>query len=193
MISYLNGTIKQKSEKSITLVVNNVGYKVFTTQNLLDKLKIAQQIEIYTHLRHREDAFDLYGFLSLRELEFFELLITISGVGPKTALGVLEVAKLDDIQKAIVKGEPSLLKKVSGIGAKTAERIVIELKNKLDSLPGSGDFTVDLSDSDSDVFDALVGLGYLERDIREAIRQIPPEVIDLQEKIRIGLKILGNS
>jgi len=193
MISYLNGTIKYKDGKSITIIVNNIGYKVFVTQSLLEKLKLEEQIELYTHLRHKEDAFDLFGFLKREELDFFEILITVSGVGPRSALGVLEVANLVDIKRAIIKGDPTLLKKVSGIGNKTAERIVVELKNKLETLPKLGD-KIDLAIPGSeDVFDALVGLGYAERDVREVLKQVPVEVADMQEKVRIALKLLSGN
>lgn len=193
MIAYFKGEINYISDRYIILLVGETGYKVFVNQNLLEKLKKGQDLELHTHLRHREDAFDLFGFLKREELEFFELLITISGVGPRSALGVLEIANLGDIKRAIIKGDPTLLRKVSGIGNKTAERIVVELKNKLEALPQL-DEKIDLSDPGSaDAFDALVGLGYAERDVRETLKQVPQEVVDMQEKVRIGLKMLGKS
>ena len=192
MLSFIKGEILSKSAKSIVLLVNNIGYKIFTTQNLLEKLKPAATLELHTHLRHKDDALDLYGFKTKEELEFFELLLTVSGVGPKSALGVLEVAKLSDIKKAILRDDPSILYKVSGVGKKTAERIVVELKNKLDALPTS-EKQITLDDTDAEAFDALSGLGYSDIDIRHALKQIPDDITDTEAKLKHTLKYLGRS
>ncbi len=190
MISYLKGTISEKNHKSIILLVNNIGYKIFITPTLLDKLKPNQTLELFTYLRHKDDGMDLYGFTTKNKLDFFEILLTISGVGPKSALGILEVASLTQIKKAILRDDPSLLYKVSGIGKKTAERIVVELKNKLDSLPIT-DKEISLTDSDTEVFDALVGLGYQERDVRQALKQLPETITSTNDKIKHSLKYLS--
>jgi Holliday junction DNA helicase RuvA len=190
MISYLKGKILSKSTKSITLLIGQVGYRVFIPQTLLEKIKAGQEIELHTHLRHSEDAMSLYGFKTKEELEFFELLLTISGVGPKSALGVLEVASLAQIKKAILRDDASILYKVSGVGKKTAERIVVELKNKLNSLP-LGHKEIKLDDSDMEAFDALVGLGYSEADIRSALKQLPENITKTEEKIKQALKFLS--
>ncbi len=190
MISYLKGTILSKTNKTVTVLVNNLGYQVFIPQTLINKIIIGDEVELFTHLRHSEDAMSLFGFKSREELHFFELLITISGVGPKTALGVIEVAKLSDIKKAILRDDPSILYKVSGVGKKTAERIVVELKNKLDSLP-TGEKEINLADTDTETFDALLSLGYSERDVREAIRKIPGQLERMEDKIKSALKYLG--
>ena len=131
MIAYLVGTIKYKGSKSIILNVNNVGYEIFVIEPVLEKVKLDEEKDFFVHTYVREDALSLYGFESPEEKRFFELLISISGVGPKSALQTLSIARLSEIKKAILRDDPSLLKKVSGIGTKTAERIVVELKNKL--------------------------------------------------------------
>lgn len=190
MISYLKGMILSKTNKTVTVLVNNLGYQVFIPQTLLNKIIIGSEVELFTHLRHSEDAMSLFGFKSREELQFFELLITISGVGPKTALGVIEVAKLSDIKKAIFRDDPSILYKVSGVGKKTAERIVVELKNKLDALP-TNEKEINLADTDTETFDALLSLGYSERDVREAIRKIPADLERMEDKIKSALKYLG--
>lgn len=190
MISYLKGTILNKSAKSITLLINQIGYRIFIPQPLLPKIKVTKEIELYTYLRHKEDSMDLYGFKTKEELEFFELLLTISGVGPKSALGVLEVATLASIKKAILRDDPSILYKVSGVGKKTAERIVVELKNKLDSLPAT-EKEISLDDSDTEAFDALIGLGYSDRDIRQALKQLPENISTTEDKVKKALKFLG--
>jgi len=189
MISYLKGTILNKNPKSIILMVNNIGYKIFVLQAFLKKIKLNQELEIYAHLRHTEDNMSLFGFATQENLQFFELLLTISGVGPKSALGILEAAKLTDIKRAILRDDPSILYKVSGIGKKTAERIVVELKNKLDLLPAA-EKEIALDDSDSEVFDALVSLGYADTDIRQALKQLPEDIAGSEAKIKSALKFL---
>lgn len=190
MIAYLKGQILNKNSKSLMLLVGQVGYRIFTTQPLLEKIKNNQEIELYTHLRHTEDNMALYGFKTKEELEFFELLLTISGVGPKSALGVLSIANLSQIKKAILRDDPSILYKVSGVGKKIAERIVVELKNKLDSLPVT-DQEIKLDDSDMEAFDALIGLGYSESYVRQALKQLPEDATNTEEKIKRALKFLG--
>lgn len=190
MISYLKGSLLSKTSKTITLLVNNIGYQIFVPASLLAKVKIGETIELHTHLRHSEDAMTLFGFPNPEELRFFELLISISGVGPKTALGVLDAAKLSDLKKAILRDDPAILYKVSGIGKKTAERIVVELKNKLDSLPVS-ETEIDLSTSDTEAFDALLSLGYSERDVRDALKKLPPDITKMEDQIKQALKYLG--
>ena len=190
MITYLKGTILAKQPKFIILLVNSIGYKIFALQTFLKKIKLNQELELYTHLRHTEDNMSLFGFATQEELQFFELLLTISGVGPRSALGILEAAKLTDVKRAILRDDPSILYKVSGIGKKTAERIVVELKNKLDRLPAT-EKQIALDDSDSEVFDALVSLGYADTDIRQALKQLPEHTAGVEAKIKSALKFLG--
>ena len=190
MLSYLKGSILSKSNKSIILLVNNIGYKIFLPAKLLDQVKPGDEIELHTYLRHKDDEMSLYGFSSPNELQFFELLISISGVGPKSALGVLEVAKLIEIKKAVLRDDPSILYKVSGVGKKTAERIVVELRNKLDDMP-INEKGIKLDDSESEIFDALSSLGYSDLQIREALRQIPGDLTKMEDKIKHALKYLS--
>jgi Holliday junction DNA helicase RuvA len=190
MISYLTGTIKNKNIKSVTLIVNDIGYEIFVSQPVLEKLKVGENKEFFTHLHVREDAMELYGFLTQDEKKFFELLISVSGIGPKSALSVLSIAKLMEIKKAILRGDPSLLRKVSGIGQKIAERIVVELKNKLEDLP-LGDEKINLSATGSGAFEALQGLGYSAQEVRDALRQVPENIENEDEMIKVALKALG--
>ena len=130
MIAHLSGQVKFKNDKSLTLDVNGVGYELKISALVLEKVKVNEPKDFFTHLYVREDSLELYGFESLDEKKFFELLISVSGVGPKSAMQVLSIAKLSEIKKAVLRSDPSLLRKVSGIGKKIAERIVIDLKNK---------------------------------------------------------------
>lgn len=139
---------------------------------------------VHTHVR--EDQFALYGFSNLEELEFFELLITVSGVGPKSGLAIMSLADVKMIKSAITSEDPSVFTKVSGIGRKIAERVIVELKGKLkeeaDSAP--------VAKEHSDVLDALIALGYKEQEARDAMKDLPAG-ITLQEKIKIALKTLS--
>ncbi|MFH1671389.1 MAG: Holliday junction branch migration protein RuvA, partial [Candidatus Portnoybacteria bacterium] len=131
MIASLSGKIELKTERFVILDVNGVGYKVRCSPLVLKEIEKGQQAKLFIHLYPRENILDLYGFLSFEELEFFELLISISGIGPKAGLSVLSIASLKDLKTSIASGQVSLLTKVSGIGKKTAERVILELKSKI--------------------------------------------------------------
>ncbi len=193
MISYIKGKISYIGENSLELIVNDIGYKVFVAGEILSKVKIGQETEIYTHQHVREDALDLFGFDSRDKLNLFEKLINVSGIGPKTALGVLALATIEEIESAIIRGDASILTKVSGIGKKTAERIVLELKNKFSSKGRAGNTGESLKyqSEDADVLDALVGLGYPLDQARQALRQLDEKIKGSEEKIKACLKILS--
>lgn len=192
MISYLKGKIILKKDKYIILNTGQIGYQVMLNEKSLTLLAEEQEVELFTHLHVREDAQELYGFLSLPELELFKNLIAISGVGPKSALAVLAVATVGDIIQAVLSEDPTLLQKVSGIGRKTAERIVLELKNKTAALAEKGLTAGSLSaPRDSDVIDALINLGYSQREVISAIKQVPPDITDPSERIKRALKMMG--
>ena len=186
MISYLKGKISYKLKSSIIIEVNNIGYSVFVGENFLNELKVGQELEIFTHQYVREDSLDLYGFKNLEELEFFELLISISGIGPKSALSVLAIAKLSDIKESIVRGDSHLLTKVSGIGKKIAERVVLELKDKLFKM--GGDYDLSSAGFSADEIDALMALGYSVAEAREALNKVDKGITDSGEKIKEALK-----
>jgi len=190
MISYLKGKISYIGDNYIEVVINNIGYKIFVASDILDKAKIEQEIEIFTYQDVKENALDLYGFASRAKLDLFAKLISVSGIGPKTGLGVLALATVEEIESAIVRGDASILTKVSGIGKKTAERIVLELKNKF---KGSVELGVEQQpqSEDADVIDALTGLGYSIEDARKALRQLDQKITGREEKIKACLKMLS--
>jgi len=191
MIASLRGTIKYKRESFLVLENQGIGYKVYVPESVLISKEAGSEIELYTYQHVREDALQLFGFLTLEELDLFEKLISVSGVGPKTGLNVFSVASVKDIKSAIVNENPNILKKVSGIGAKTAERIVLELKNKIAALVGyDGIKTAEELDVDSDVVDALVSLGYPPRQAQEALKKIDPGIKDSGAKVKAALKYL---
>ncbi len=190
MIAYIKGTIIHKNDKFIILENGDIGYQIFSTEVVLNSAKEGEIIELFIHQQVKEDTLDLYGFSNMDELDFFKHLLSISGVGPRSALAVLSIAKIEDIKQAIYQGDPTLLKKVSGIGQKTAERIVVELKNKVSALTSAtGEMFKGVSD---ELIDALEALGYKPNIIRQAISQLPEDVKDLQEKVKATLKIINN-
>lgn len=189
MISYIEGSIIFKGIGFIILKTpSGVGYKVHAAPDVLSETQSGSlDIKIWTHLHSREDGIDLYGFKNYAELEFFETLIKVSGVGPKSALAFFNLAPVDVLKNAIASGEAAYLTKVSGIGRKTAERIIIELKDKF----GGKDGTRFQFKEDEDVFEALSSLGYAPKDIRETINKIPKEIQGAQNRIKEALKLLG--
>lgn len=194
MISQLTGEIVFSGARFVVLNVGGVGYKIFTTAAALrtdTKDEKKSCVSFWTHLAVRENALDLYGFLTHAELEFFELLITVSGIGPKTALGIMEIAPTDTLKKAIASGDSSYLTNVSGIGKKNAHKIILELQGKLG---GKGGIQEDsLLKEDVETLEALETLGYSTRQSREALKHINGlgNTKSSQEKIRAALKIIG--
>ncbi|MFA5830324.1 MAG: Holliday junction branch migration protein RuvA [Candidatus Paceibacterota bacterium] len=188
MISHLIGNIILTDDRFIVLDVNGVGYKVFTTpDNIRRTQKNGGEISFHTHLAVRENALDLYGFLERTELEFFELLITVSGIGPKTALGIMSVAPIEIILTAVSKNDAGYLTKTSGVGTKNAQKIVLELKGKTDGFAFTKE---EPTPGETDAVDALQALGYSLRESREALKNVSKTGTP-SEQIREALKILG--
>ncbi|OGI22109.1 MAG: Holliday junction DNA helicase RuvA [Candidatus Moranbacteria bacterium RIFCSPHIGHO2_01_FULL_55_24] len=187
MIARLSGNIAAIKGNSVILMVGGVGYQVAVTVYALGKLAGQDEVMLHIHTHVREDALLLYGFLDEEELHMFELLITISGIGPKVALSILSIADTKTIRTAIVNKDPSILYRVSGVGKKTAERVIIELQNKVEA--------VDLADqegalADQEALEALTALGYSVTQARDALKQVPKEG-DISGRIRQALKNLG--
>lgn len=189
MIGHLKGTLIHKDSKFIIIDVSGVGYKINVSPEALSKAKkIGDEIMLWIHTHIREDMLDLYGFLERGELEFFEMLINVSGIGPKGALAILGIAPIETLRKAIGTGDTSYLTKISGIGKKTAERIVIELRDKVaDKFDEKGEGSLQ---NELDAMEALKSLGYSQSDARGALKKVSAET-DINKKIREALKILG--
>ena len=191
MIASVRGTIKQKKDNYVIVENAGIGYKIFVSEEILSKYGTDDEVSLYTHQYVKEDALNLFGFLDMEALDLFEKLIAVSGIGPKTALGVFAVASIADIKSAIINEDASILKKVSGIGSKTAERIVLELKNKIAGLVGhEGVRSSEEMEADSDAVDALVSLGYQAKQVREALKKIDSEIKDSGQKVKAALKLL---
>jgi holliday junction DNA helicase RuvA len=190
MISSLSGTVRFKDLNTLVVDVGGVGYKVLVSTDTSLEATLSEPIFLWTHLAVRETSLDLFGFLEKESLDVFELLITISGIGPKTALGILNVASPATLRQAVASSDTSYLTRVSGIGKKNAEKIVLELKDKLKV--SEVDMVGDVR-SEGDAMEALVSLGYNERDAREALKKVPKETTGASERVRAALKLLSNS
>lgn len=190
MIAYIKGEVLSSEDRSVTISVQGLGYRVFSNNDTLRDLKVGQTAELHTYLAVRENALDLYGFKDKNTLSFFELLITVSGIGPKSAVQILNIATVDSLRGAIISHDTGYLTKVSGIGRKTAEKIVLELKDKIDSIHSeseSGNMK-----EESDALLALMSLGYSERDSRDALKEVGSAISGTSNIVREALKILSN-
>lgn len=187
MITHLKGTIIDKAERALVLDVHGIGYKIWTTAQTLEKLRDGSEASFWTHLAVREDAQTLYGFPTKDELGFFELLISISGIGPKTALGILNVSSIKNIRMAVSTGDTSHLTKVSGVGKKIADKIVLELKGKFGDEEDSG---ISLRD-EVDALEALKSLGFGHKEAREALKEVDISITNTGDRVKKALKILG--
>jgi len=197
MIAYLRGKIINKSNNSFIIDINGIGYRVLACSLFYNQVKINEETDLYVYQQISQgqmgqQALALYGMSNLDELEFFELLISVSGIGPKTALGVMDIASINDIKNSILEGDPSLLSQASGIGKKTAERAVLELRNKIGDIAASISGTQRAQTSSGEELDALIALGYTMQQAREALVKVDPQIQDSSERIKIALRSLGN-
>lgn len=188
MIAQLEGKIAGLRGNSIILMVGGVGYHVFVSAYTLGKLAGQDQVLLHIHTHVREDMLALYGFLNEEELVMFELLISVSGIGPKVGLSILSIADVKTIRLAIINKDPGILTRVSGVGKRTAEKVIVDLQNKVEAIAGE-----DQSDAvaGQDAIEALSSLGYSITEAREALKQVPPDVKDVSARIRQALKNLG--
>lgn len=188
MIAKIKGKIEYLKNGYAVVSVGNIGYKVFVSAYAFGKMASAKDVELFIHTYVREDTLALYGFLTREELDMFELLISISGIGPKAALGILSIASPKEIHTAIASEDSSILTRVSGVGKKTAERVILELKNKIPVISGEEGKEVM---ADKDAIEALTSMGYSVTEAREALKLVSKDVEDIGEKVKAALKNLG--
>jgi len=187
MISYITGKIIGREDQALTVLTSTgVGYEVRVTPVLFLELNKAEEVSLYTYLAVRETALELYGFKNLSERDLFMKFLNVSGVGPKSALHLLSLGSVDEISGAISRADASYLTKVSGIGKKTAERIVVDLKAKMGEVGGSGKDAV--GEQLGEVIDALVSLGYTKDEARQIVRSLDSEGKTSEELLKIALK-----
>jgi len=189
MIGCIEGVVFAKKAGFAIISAGGVGYKVYGTRETLSSLKEKENASLWTFLAVREGALDLYGFKSEEGLLFFELLLTVPGIGPKSALAILDIADVETLRSAIVAGNAGYLTKVSGIGKKTAEKIVLELRDKV------GKSTVNSAralSGDEEALEAMRTLGYTHSEAREALRKVPAQVEGGSARLREALRLLGS-
>lgn len=205
MIGFIKGRIDSRAEDRVILENNGIGYEIYVPGSVLDELPhTGEEIKLYTYLHVREDAMQLYGFLTADALLFFKMLITVSGIGPKGALGILSVMDVDSLRFAILAGDAKSISKAPGIGKKTAEKVVLELRDKCDSddylsenreesAAGSATAGDNASDAVRDAIEALVALGYSGTDAMRAVRSVTSEeaIADTETILKKALKKIG--
>ncbi len=190
MIGWLTGTLVEKQPPQLVVEVHGVGYEVDVPMSSFYNLPpVGEKVSLHTHFSVREDAQQLYGFLTLKEREAFRLLIRITGVGPRMALAVLSGLSVDDLAQAVTLQESGRLIRIPGVGRKTAERLLLELKGKLaEALPAVG--APAAVSVERDALHALLALGYSEKEALPALKSLP-EGLSLEEAIRQALKLLA--
>ncbi|RMX04749.1 Holliday junction branch migration protein RuvA [Corticibacter populi] len=190
MIGKLTGTLLEKNPPQILIDCHGVGYEVQVSMNTFYHLPaLGETVGVHTHMVVREDAQLLYGFGTAAERACFRELIKISGLGPKMALGILSGMTVDDLASAVAQQDVPLLTRVPGIGKKTAERLLLELKGKMaDALPGTAQVPMDAARHD--VLQALIALGYSEKEASVALKTLPADV-GVSEGIKMALKALA--
>jgi Holliday junction DNA helicase RuvA len=181
MISFIRGSVLQIASNYLILETGNLGYKIFTTPEVL-RTKQGESLELYTYHKSGDDGQALFGLPDFQSLEFFELLISVSGIGPKAALSILSSGQIDMISQAIVHQDAEIFTRISGIGKKTAERIIVDLKNKVGSIAGPT--------GSSEVYDALIGLGYSAKEIRDTLPKLDG-ASPTDKQLKEALRMLG--
>lgn len=200
MLYNLKGTLTVSDVNYIVVECGGVGFKCFTTLNTVKNIgKTGSEVNVYTHLAVREDAMDLYGFATLAELDAFKLLITVSGIGPKAAVAILSELTPDKLALCIASGDAKSITRAQGVGKKTAERVVLELKDKMGAI-ATGDnseivtavSSVAESSNSAEAVDALVALGFTRSDASVAVGAMDKS-LSVDEMIRLGLKQLSKN
>ena len=197
MIAYLKGEVAAVSENRLVLDVNNVGYQIFISgRDAADMPPVGEEIKIYTYLSVREDAMQLFGFLSEDDLEVYKLLLNVNGIGPKAGLGILSVLSADDLRFAVLSDDAKTIAKAPGIGNKTAQKLILELKDKL-SLEEAFEKKLQKAEasvggneeSKSQAVQALVALGYSNSEALRAVKKVDiPEDMDTEAILKQALK-----
>lgn len=187
MIASLEGIVSQVLEDSLVITVSGVGFRVFVPKNVCKEAELYKPRSFFTHLVVREDSLTLYGFETIEERDLFIILLGANGVGPRTALGILSTMSVGLIRKAVLSEEADLFSRVPGVGKKTAQSILLHLQGKItgEGLPAE----TGLRELDTDLLDALTGLGYSIIEAQAALQTIPKEAPrDLESRLRIALQ-----
>ena len=199
MIGFVNGEIEEMYEDRVLVDCGFMGYNIFVCGNVLENCSVGEEIKLYTYLNVREDAMNLFGFLTKDELKVFKLLITVNGIGPKGALAILTIMTPNDLRYAVMTEDSKLISKAPGVGTKTAQKVILELKDKLDidTFIASSDEVTNNKDIHSfekneiveEATEALVALGYTQKEIVKVIKSCDiSECTTTEDVIKIVLK-----
>lgn len=196
MFYYIKGKVTVKENNFLVLDAGGVGYKIFTSYTTLERATLNEEFLCYTYTHIREDIFDIYGFCSLEELNTFQMLITVSGVGPKAALSILSFMPTDLFAISVIKNDISAITKAPGIGKKIAERIVLELKDKISKSSNIEEMAIKDTGVSSDIVkeavDALMVLGYSQLEAKGAVSNVKDNFTNVEDIIKNALKLLMN-
>ena len=174
---------------SAIVSAGGLGYKIAMTRETIARLKIGQDASLWTHLAVRETSLDLYGFEREDDLHFFELMLMVPGIGPKSALAILDLADVDTLKNAIATGNAPYLTKVSGVGKKTADKLVLELREKVGAGSELGARAIFL---DEEAQEAMRALGYTPAESRDALRKVPASIEGSSARLREALRMIGS-
>lgn len=195
MFAYIKGALELKSNGYIVIDINGLGYKIFMSQNNIDTIgELHDIIKVFTYVKVREDDISIYGFKTQEELKMFELLISVSGVGAKSALVMLSCIEPSDFAIAVISNDVKVLTKVPGIGNKSAQRIILELKDKLKEEQleeNSSKKTKDNSENINEAISGLMVLGYSKKDIEKAFEHLDIDNLSIEDLIKKGLILLS--
>lgn len=190
MIAHLRGKVEEKFGNSITIDVNGVGYEMLVPMPDFESVNLGEEKKFYTYHQVRENAEELYGFLSLAAKKIFELLIGVQGVGPKAAIAILSLAEAEEVRNAIANGDVAFISKASGVGKKSAERVIVNLSDKvgIPSRYGATEvkFTTNATVND-EALDALIALGFPLKEAMSALEKVDAS-LPVEERVRLALK-----
>lgn len=188
MIASLQGRLVAKGDNYVLVNVGGIGFRVFVPRTLVDRLgNPGQEVSLFTHMHVRENDIALYGCSSADELSLLELLLQVSGVGPKVAMNIVSVMSTEALREAIGRGDATALQRIPGLGKKLAERVMLDLKDKLGVGLGVVSYPA-LTHADAEVISALTSLGYSIVEAQAALRSLPPEPLPLEERVRLALQ-----
>ncbi len=192
MIATISGAIQKINEDNLIINIGGVGLRIFVPRNALENAgKLGRAIQLFTHLQVRETELTLYGFLGEDDLELFQILLGVNGVGPKVGLAILSTLSPELLKNAILQEESATLQRVPGIGKKTAERILFQLRDKLDFSGRDAGISL-VNDIDADVIDFLTTLGFSIVESQAALQKLPRDVTDVDERLQLALQLLDN-
>jgi Holliday junction DNA helicase RuvA len=195
MIRLIRGTVAARGRDHLVVDIGSgaggMGFKVHTPEPTAARFVEGAAVLLHTHLQVREDALTLFGFESEDELQIFDLLLTVSGVGPKAALSILSTLSPDALRLALANEEPALVARAPGVGRRTAEKIVLELKDKMKAPQGNLEALAQMTNTDAEVIDALVALGYSIVEAQRAVQKLPREAVSVEERLRLALSQFG--